>query len=162
MDFLNPEEVIGQLDLKPDMMAVDFGSGSGRISLPLAKKLEDGLVWAIDIQKQPLMFFKNRCLKENINNVNFLCCDIESGSKLNGSFFDLALAVDILFQVKNINAIISEAKRILKRKGILFISDKFNGAAPFKVLGAAKESGFILKKEINLGENRYGLIFEKV
>ncbi|GAH20696.1 unnamed protein product, partial [marine sediment metagenome] len=40
--FLNPSEVLKQLKLKKDMIAADFGCGSGGWALPLAKKLEEG------------------------------------------------------------------------------------------------------------------------
>lgn len=164
MDFLDPEKVIQELGARPDMIAVDFGSGSGRFSLPLAKKLHDGVVWALDIQKEPLEFLKSRCIKENIHNINFSCCDLEQpkGSKLKGSSFDLALAVDIMFYAKDTDAIISEAHRILKNKGTFFVSDKFDGAPSSRILSAAKRSKLALKREINLGEHRYGLIFEKI
>lgn len=169
MDFLNPEKVIGQLGLKPDMLVADLGSGQGRFSIPLARSVEGGLVWALDVQKEPLVFLKNRCIREKINNINIHRCDLEQpkGSRLSGSFFDFAMAVDILFQAKDINAIISEAKRILKNKGVFFISDRFPdensgiGLPPHKAVRAMKDSGFTLKKEIDLGESRYGLIFEK-
>ncbi|MCX6764987.1 MAG: class I SAM-dependent methyltransferase [Candidatus Nealsonbacteria bacterium] len=169
MEFLNPEKVIERLDLKPDMFVADLGSGSGKFSIPLAKRIKDGMVWALDIQKEPLAFLKGRTIKEKIHNINIMRCDLEQpkGSKLNGSFFDLALAVDILFQVKDIDAIISEAARILKSKGSLFVSDRFPegnvviGTPPSKILKAARDSGLRIKKELDLGENRYGLIFEK-
>ena len=169
MEFLNPEKIIEQMNLKPDMFVADLGSGSGKFSIPLAKKIKDGLVWALDIQKEPLAFLKSRTIKEKIHNINIVRCDLEQpkGSKLSDSFFDLVLAVDILFQVNNIDAIISEAKRILKKKGTFFVSERFPeesssiGVTPFKIIKALKDSGFIIKKEINLGESRYGLIFEK-
>jgi ubiquinone/menaquinone biosynthesis C-methylase UbiE len=169
MEFLNPEKVIERLDLKPDMFAVDLGSGSGKFSIPLAKKMKDGMVWALDIQKEPLAVLKGRTIKEKIHNINIIRCDLEQpkGTRLSGSFFDLALAVDILFQAKDISAIISEASRILKSKGSFFVSDRFPegsaivGTPPSKIINAAKDSGFRIKKEIDLGNCRYGLIFEK-
>jgi len=169
MDFLNPDEIIKHLDLKPEMFAVDLGCGSGRFSVPLAEKVKEGMVWALDIQKEPLAFLKGRTIKEKIHNINIIRCDLEQlkGTKLNGSFFDFALAVDILFQVKDIDAIISEAARILKSKGSFFVSDRFPegsviiGMPPSKVIKAAKDSGLRIKQEVDLGDHRYGLIFEK-
>lgn len=169
MEFLNPEEIIERLDLKPDMFVADLGSGSGKFSIPLAKKMKDGIVWALDIQKEPLAFLKSRTIKEKIHNINIIRCDIEQpkGTRLSGSFLDLALAVDIMFYAKDINAIISEANRILKNKGTFFVSDRFPkedsaaGTPPLKIIKAAKDSGFIFRKEIDLGDHRYGLIFEK-
>ncbi|PIP24588.1 MAG: hypothetical protein COX33_01180, partial [Candidatus Nealsonbacteria bacterium CG23_combo_of_CG06-09_8_20_14_all_36_125] len=52
MEFLNPSEVLKQLNLKKNMVAADFGSGSGGWAFPLAKKLEEGKVYAIDILEE--------------------------------------------------------------------------------------------------------------
>mgnify|MGYP001611054209 FL=1 len=53
-NFLNPTEILRQLELKKDMVACDFGSGSGGWAIPLAKILEEGRVYAIDILEEPL------------------------------------------------------------------------------------------------------------
>ena len=52
--FLNPSEVLESLELRKDMIAADFGCGSGGWVIPLAKKLEEGKVFAIDILEEPL------------------------------------------------------------------------------------------------------------
>ena len=65
-NFLNPEEVLDQLDLKVNMVAAEFGCGSGGFAIPLAKKLDEGLVYAIDIQESPLSALKSMALVENI------------------------------------------------------------------------------------------------
>ena len=43
-EFLNPNKVLKQLKLKPDMVGADFGSGSGGWVIPLAQELEDGKI----------------------------------------------------------------------------------------------------------------------
>ena len=43
-EFLNPEQVLKQLDLKEEMTAADFGSGSGGWAIPLAKILKEGKI----------------------------------------------------------------------------------------------------------------------
>ena len=52
--FINPEDVIGKLNLKDNMIAADFGCGSGGFTVPLARELDEGLVYGLDIQVEPL------------------------------------------------------------------------------------------------------------
>ena len=67
--FLDPKDVLKQLKLRKNITAVDFGSGSGGWAIPLAKKLEDGLVYAIDILKEPLSALEGRASLEKIENI---------------------------------------------------------------------------------------------
>ena len=48
------------------MIAADFGCGSGGWAIPLAKKLEEGKVYAIDILEEPLSALRARAKLEKI------------------------------------------------------------------------------------------------
>ncbi len=170
--FLNPEDVLDKLELKANMVAAEFGCGSGGFSIPLAKRLEEGLVYGLDIQVAPLSALKSRTLLENIVNIRIIRCDLEKprGSTLADSSLDLVLIPNVLFEVKNKNARISEAKRVLKNKGKLVIIDWVPGASQGPAEGRvsaaevekiAKDAGFRLEKEFKAGKYHYGLVFEK-
>ncbi len=170
--FLNPEEVLDQLELKADMVAAEFGCGSGGFSIPLAKKLDEGLVYALDIQKISLSALKSRSLLENITNIRIICCDLEKprGSTLSDSSLDLVLIPNVLFQAEDKNAIISEAKRVLKNRGKLVIIDWDPKAVQGPVEGRVSEAkmketagkkGFSFEKELDVGKYHYGLVFIK-
>ena len=70
--FIDPENILDQLQLKPDMVAAEFGCGSGGFLIPLAKRLEDGLVYGIDIQEAPLSSLKSRAMLENVGNIRII------------------------------------------------------------------------------------------
>lgn len=170
--FLNPEEVLDELNLRPDMVAAEFGCGSGGFSIPLAKRLEKGLVYGLDIQQAPLSALKSRALLENIINIRIIRSDLEKpkGSTLTESSVDLVFIPNVLFQIKDKNAIISEAKRVLKNKGKLVVIDWAPKAAqgpeegrisPKEVKKITEKIGFKLEKEFEAGKYHYGLIFEK-
>ncbi len=172
VSFLNPEEVLNQLGLRADMLAADFGCSSGGFAVPLAKRLEDGLVYALDIQKEPLSALKSRALIEKVTNIRLIRCDLEKakGSTLADFSLDLVLIVNTLFQVEDKNAIISEAKRVLKKQGKLLIIDWLPKATqgPLKgrissaeVKKITKSRRFKMEKEFEAGKYHYGLIFEK-
>lgn len=155
--YITPEEVLERLNLKSDIVAADFGSGSGFFTLPLAEKLTQGLVYAIDIQKPVLSVLKSTALFKKINNIQFIHSDLEKpcGSKIQDSFLDLVLLINVLFQAKNKSAIIKEAKRVLKGGGRVLVIDP----EPFKK--DFEEQGFKTRKMFNIGDYQ-GIIFERV
>jgi len=170
--FLNPEEVLDQLEIKPDMVAAEFGCGSGGFAFPLARRLDEGLVYGIDILEAPLSALKSRMLVENIINIRIICSDLEKprGSTLSAFSLDLVLIPNVLFQVEDKNAIISEAARVLKKGAKLLIIDWLPGASqgpvegrisPDEVKKIARQNGFNLEKEFEAGKYHYGLIFQK-
>ena len=166
--FLNPDKVLNELELSSDMIAADFGCGSGGFTLALAKVLKDGLVHGLDVQESPLSYLKGCCIRENINNVKLSRCNLEKekGSRLSDSSIDFILIANSLFQTEDKNAIISEAKRVLKREGKLLIIDWLsdlvqNRISPEKVKKIAQELRLRLEKEFKPGNYHFGLIFEK-
>jgi len=170
--FLNPEEILDKLNLGPDMVAAEFGCGSGGFTIPLAKKLEDGLVYAIDIQQAPLSALKSRTNLEKIFNIRLIRSDLEKtrGSTLSPLCLDLVVIPNVLFQVKNKDAILKEAARVLKNNGKLMVIDWLPEASqgpvtgrvsPEKVKEIAQKQGFRLENEFPAGKYHYCLVFEK-
>jgi len=170
--FLNPEEILDELGLRSDMVAAEFGCGSGGFAVPLAKRLEEGLVYAIDIQAGPLSALKSRQSLENITNIRIIRSNLEKakGSTLNEEFLDLVLIPNLLFQVDDKGAIIQEAGRILKKGAKLLIIDWLPQASqgpergrisPDEVKKIAEKFGFELEKEFEAGKYHYVLVFEK-
>ncbi|PIV14115.1 hypothetical protein COS44_00635, partial [bacterium (Candidatus Gribaldobacteria) CG03_land_8_20_14_0_80_36_40] len=82
--FVNPTEVLNKIKLKSDMIAADFGCGSGGWVIPLAKKLEEGRVYAIDIQEEPLSALGSKIRLAGLQNIKKILSDleIENGSKV--------------------------------------------------------------------------------
>jgi len=170
--FLDPEEILDGFELNPKTIAAEFGCGSGGFAAPLAKRLDEGLVYAIDIQESPLSALKSRALLENIINIKIIRSDLEKpkGSTLTPDSLDLVFIPNVLFQVKDKSAIISEAERILKNKGKLVVIDWLAAASqgPEKgrvssgeVKKMAEDAGLKLEKEFEAGKYHYGLVFVK-
>lgn len=170
--FLNPEEVLSQLSLRKDMVAAEFGAGSGSFTVFLARVLEEGLVYAVDIQENSLSALKSRQLLENLNNIKIVKGDLEKthGSTIADSSLDLVVIPNVLFQVENKIAIISEADRVLKKGGRLVLIDwkpeapkgpEEGRISPGEVKELAEKVEFKFQKEIKAGDYHFGLIFEK-
>ncbi len=171
-EFLNPNKVLKQLKLKPDMIGADFGSGSGGWAIPLAQELEDGKVVAIDILEEPLSALKAKLKRRNINNVETIKSNVEAlhGSKLLSGSCDLVLMTNLLFQIEDKELVLKEAKRVLKEKGRILIVDwkdgksfgpKHNRVVPNMVKKLAKKLSFKIEKEFETSPYHWALILIK-
>ena len=175
VNFINPEEVISQMDLRPGNKVADFGCGTGYFTFPLAKKLkEGGTVYALDVLKEKLEAIESQAKILNLTNIITKRVNVEreKGSRFEDGELDWVVIKDMLFQNKNKGAIIEEAKRVLKPEGKLLIvewgSDDFS-VGPEKELRISKESLLNLVnesqlaviKEVQAGNFHYGLILSK-
>src|SRR3989344_1777956 len=170
--FAHPPRNVAVIGVEPGMYVADFGAGSGAYVFAIAECLENaGHVYAIDVQKDLLRRIANEATQRGFRNVEVLWGDLESsgGSKLYDGSMDIVLISNLLFQVSDKSAFLSEARRILKSVGRLAIidwSDSFNGMGPIpedvvtkeKALVLAKKAGFKLEKEFPAGAHHYELI----
>jgi ubiquinone/menaquinone biosynthesis C-methylase UbiE len=171
-EFVNPENILEIINPKADILAAEFGCGSGGFTIPLAKKIEEGLVFALDIQEPALIALKGRANLARISNIKTIRCDLEKpkGSTLQDSYLDLVLAPNLLFQVEDKKTVISEAKRVLKSRGLFVIIDwEENSNMGLKQKYFSKDeakkmcadAALVLEKEFKAGSCHYCLIFKK-
>lgn len=170
--FLNPQEILNQLKLEGDHIAADFGSGSGGWTIPLARRLKFGKVYAIDILEEPLSALKGKAETEGVYNIETIRSNVEGkqGSKLADSSCDLVLMTNLLFEAEDKQVIMEEAKRVLKKKGEILVVDwlpeaprgpKEGRVSADEVKKIAKDLKLKLEKEFQAGVFHYGLIFTK-
>jgi len=173
--FVNPENIISYLELKPGMTAADFGCGAGFYTIPLAKAVKPGgKIYAFDIRKEMLEIIRSKARLENLLNIEAIWANLEiSGStKLRAEIADAVIISNILFQVDDKQALIKETARILKKGGRAVIVEWDENASPGGPLPAQRirreeakrlfeEEKFIFAKEFNAGDQHYGLLFKK-
>jgi len=179
--FINPEEIINNFEIRPGMVVADFGCGSGRYVLAIAKKMKGfdlpvgqaGVVYAIDIQKNLLESIKLNAEKEHLADiVDIIWADIEGkdGVKLATETVDIVVASNILFQVESKESLIREIHRVLKIGGRVALIDwsvAGMGITPKSLVTKKEaerifiENGFLRAKEFPVGDNHYGIIFKK-
>lgn len=66
---LNPTGVIATLGMSASAVVADLGSGPGVFSIPIARHLSSGLVYAVDVEPQQLDALRARLKAEGIQNV---------------------------------------------------------------------------------------------
>lgn len=170
MAFINPEEVTDDLPLEDNMSAADFGCGSGGWVVPLAKKLEEGTVYAIDLLDEPISVLKGKLNREGVANVKTLKENVEDGVSIMNKRVDLVLMTNFLFQLDDKSKAFKEAKRILRSGGFVFIMEWSPNSPigpsdlklkPGAVQNLAEEEGFALKEEYQFGVHHYGFLYQK-
>jgi len=154
------------------MIAADFGSGSGGWVLPLARKLTEGKVYAIDVLPEAISVLEARRKSEKIFNIQTILSNLESkkGSALHPNSMDLVLMTNLLFEVDDKRKVIEEGKRVLKKGGEILIVDwrtdvpvgpEKDRISAEEVKGIAKDLDLKLEKEFEAGSYHYCLLFSK-
>lgn len=168
--FLNPTGILKTLSLQENMLAADFGCGSGGWVIPLAKFLNKGKVWALDVQDEMLSALKSKADIEKLYNIEISRRNLEQGSGIHESSLDLVLITNLLFQVSQKKEILSEAKNILKPGGKLLVIDwipdnhlgpKEERVSSEEIIEMTKNLGLNLEKEFPASDYHWGLIFIK-
>ena len=123
--FSDPAKNIEQFGLAKGISVADFGAGSGFYTMYASRAVGNGMVYAIDIQKDLLKKIKDGANIEHLSNVGIIWGDVEKigGTKLRESSIDAVIVANILFQAPEKNNICLEAKRVLKSGGKVFVID---------------------------------------
>jgi len=169
--FLNPQQILKNISLKEDMVACDFGCGSGGWVIPLAKELKSGMVYGVDILEEVLSALAGRAIAEKLFNVKTILGNIEKGVKMKDESSDLVLMTNLLFQIDDKYGVLGEARRVLKNNGIAIIIDwkkdapigsKEGRVSAEEIKEMANRVGLSLEKEFKAGNFHWGLIFKKI
>lgn len=171
-----PEDVVELMHLHGPMVVADFGSGAGFFTIPIAERLsQKGIVYALDIQEEPLEVVRTTARTRQLHNVRTLRADIEKigGSHVKTSSVDRVLISHVLFQSAHQKSILEEAFRILKKGGTLVVVE-WSAKSPLphgpkkdmrilkpNMLSLLLEVGFIKKREFDFGDHSYGIIAVK-
>ncbi|MBI2023935.1 methyltransferase domain-containing protein [Candidatus Giovannonibacteria bacterium] len=173
--FVEPESIIKVLDVLPGMKVADFGSGAGFYTIPLAKKVgAAGKTYAIDIRSDMLDIIRSKAIAGRLLNVEVIRADLEQkeGSHIKDETVDLVIISNVLFQVNDKSNLAREAFRILKKEGRVVMVEwdeekkSFGPPLAHRINRQEAEdiflkTGFVFDKELNAGDNHYGLILKK-
>jgi ubiquinone/menaquinone biosynthesis C-methylase UbiE len=169
-EFLDPAGILKNIPLKDDMLACDFGCGSGGWALPLSVILSNGLVYAVDILPESISALRGKAARQNIFNISPMLADVEKGVKIDDKQVDLALLTNILFQINDKEGLIKECRRILKSRGWLLIVDYKKDASfgpaegrldPEDILPLLDKLGFREEKRISAGKYHWAILLNK-
>jgi len=175
--FINPEKIIGELEIQPGMKVADFGCGTGYFTFPLSKKVGTfGIVYAFDVLESKIENINSQAKLMGLTNIvsQRANLELEKGSKLKDGSLDWVMLVNILFQNgdEGKRKIMAEAKRVLKKGGhILAVewNELDNSIGPERKLRVSRETiGKIVDenqltvlRDLKISDFHYGLIIIK-
>jgi ubiquinone/menaquinone biosynthesis C-methylase UbiE len=157
--------------LTPQSRVLEVGCGTGIIALDIAPKVEE--VVGVDISPAMVDVAKSKAGSLTLNNVRFEVGDgydlpFEAGS------FDQVLLTNLLHVVQNPDAILREAKRLLKPDGLLItVTDCYAEKVPFfvrlklmaqrlmKILGMVKYMHYYTTSDLDRLLDQHGFEIER-
>ena len=112
--------------LTQGMRIFDCGSGSGTITIGLAKAVDSGQVFGIDIQPEQVARPTSLAEEKNIQNATFRVGDIHR-LPFPDSSFDAVFANALLIHLAEPSKAIAEMRRVLRSGGLIGIRDANRG-----------------------------------
>lgn len=88
-----PDLLIKALELTPDMVVADIGAGTGYFTAPMARRVTEGRVYAVDVQPEMVALMERYKAESGLGNVE-LVLGAEDDPRLPAATVDLALMVD--------------------------------------------------------------------
>ncbi|MDX9913395.1 MAG: methyltransferase domain-containing protein [Candidatus Moranbacteria bacterium] len=172
--FVDPKKIIEMAEIKKGERVADFGCGPGYFSLPAAEAVgEEGTVYAFDVLPSAIEALESHLKMNNIDNIVSRRANLEKerGTGLEDETLDWVIVKDVLFQNKNKQKILEEAKRVLKVGGKILTMEWNENVfiGPNKDSRISKDelskiifdAGFIFKKEADAGDYHYIIIASK-
>ncbi len=112
--------MVQQVTMTPEMDALDFGCGTGLLTLQLQPLV--GTITGVDSSRGMLDIFKAKIDGLQLGNVKSLLCDLDTGDTLSGSY-DLVVSNMTLHHVKEIAPLLRQLHAVLAPGGTLCLAD---------------------------------------
>jgi ubiquinone/menaquinone biosynthesis C-methylase UbiE len=170
-ELLDPDRVISMIPLRPYHKVADIGCGPGYFAVPLAKYVNQGKLYALDMQEEMLEACRQRLSAMHLDNVEVLQCE-EEKLPLDKDSVDGAFLAFVLHEAKDREGFLAEAERLLQRGGWLAVLEWYKRAMEegppledrvseeeTKELGQKAGLRFISQRDLN-GKN-YLVLFRK-
>jgi len=175
-ELINPDKLMDMLPLKSGSTVLDLACGKGTYSIFLSKIVgENGLVYAVDLGKEGLLFLEDQIEKQNITNILPLLDDATEQIEIDDYSVDVCLMATVLHDFEEMNktgAVLKQIKTILKPGGHLAVIEfkKIEGppGPPVKIRLSEKETekmvtgyGFKKVKTVDIGDCNYLMTFQE-
>lgn len=172
--FINPEQIVAQLELKRGETVADFGCGAGFYSVAAAKVVgPEGVVYAVDILPERLAATQSNAQHAGLKNVRVLVADLEQSVRdIDAVSCDAVVASNILHLTEKRDMVLRNAFFVLKTGGQLLVVEWKKGYSVFgpsqrarlgreDIIQSAQQCGFRLDQELESDHSHMALLFVK-
>ena len=116
------ERIIEMLHIQTNDTILDLGTGTGYVSLEIAKRYKNANVIGLDIVEKALQSNRNKAENQNLNNIKFVSYN-GIDFPFEDDFFDLIVTRYALHHFPKIEYTFKELARVIKTGGKLVIAD---------------------------------------
>ncbi len=162
-----PREVIEALGLKADSIIADIGSGTGYLSVRLARVVPKGRVYGVDIEPDMVKYLAKRAEREGLKNLTAVMGT--PGDPRLPEKADLAIMVNVFHHVADRERYFRNLRQSLKVGGRIAIIDhsmdsqegppRSARVAPEHVKAELKSAGYAFVQEHGFLPTQYFLVF---
>jgi predicted methyltransferase len=117
-----PDEIIEMLELSSDGVVADIGSHEGYFTMKLARRVSQGIVYAVDLSATRLERLEKIAKERHINNVRATQGKPDDPG-LTANSLNAVLIVDTYHEIKNYKIFLQNVKTALKKGGRLVICE---------------------------------------
>lgn len=168
-EWQKPDQVLDALKLAPNMSVADVGAGTGYFSVRLAKRVPQGKVYSVDIEKDMVRYLGERAKKEGLANMTAVQATPESANLPEP--VDVILLVDAYHHIGNRLDYFKKLSASLKPQGRLVIIDwraegadgppKEHRVSFEKSSAELKDAGYTLVETQDFLPRQYFAVFKK-
>lgn len=133
------KELLRQLPVRKDMIALEFGAGTGITSFLLKDYLEEVIM--MDSSEGMVRIMLEKVEAANANNLKPLLFDLEK-EEWTGERFDLLITQMALHHVSDLDKIFAKFFKVIKPGGYLAIADLYPEDGSFHGAGFTGHKGF--------------------
>lgn len=119
-DFLDVDEILGELNLKGNETLMDAGCGDGHVAIRALDLLPEGVVYALDVYEPSIEDMKKYKSENNVDNLIPVQSDIADKVDVDDDVLDVVLLVNVFHgfnAMRKMDGACSELKRIIKPDG---------------------------------------------
>lgn len=171
--WLTPNDLLAQLDIRPGATVGEIGAGKALYTLPIARRVGiSGSVLAIEWRPWLLDGLRGRLAASDVPENVRLVVGRPAETHLAAESCDLLLFADIWHELEHPDAVLDEARRVLRPDGRLVIVNwspeaAFPPGPPIehrasmrKTLCTVEMKAWSLVRDAEIGSNGYLLAFE--
>jgi ubiquinone/menaquinone biosynthesis C-methylase UbiE len=166
LERMQVERVVQTLGLVPGSVIADIGAGSGLFTRAMAKKVDPGVVYAVDINPNLLTHIEESAQGAGLANIQTVLAAVDDPRL--PETVDLVFICDTLHFVEDPEQYVRDLHAKVRPGGRVAIIDFFrnwppmsNQFSPERLEGWMKRAGFALRERHDFIEDQYFMIFER-